>query len=52
MNGTSVGETMIINDRKVVILSMDIEEWCHLDYLDTSNCNISYSMLDGIDINN
>ena len=35
---------------KTVVLSMDIEDWYHLDYLDTKECNISYSLLDGIDV--
>ena len=41
---------MIINDRKLVILSMDIEDWYHLDYFDSTNCNKNYSLLDGIDV--
>jgi len=28
---------------------MDIEEWYHLDYFDSSHCNQEYSMLDGIE---
>ena len=41
---------MIINDRRLVILSMDIEDWYHLDYFNSSDCNKNYSLLDGIDI--
>ena len=33
-----------------MILSMDIEDWYHLDYFNSSDCNKNYSLLDGIDI--
>ena len=35
---------------KVAVLTMDIEDWYHLDYFDSMQCNKQYSMLDGIDI--
>ena len=35
---------------KYAVLSIDIEDWYHLDYFDTGACNINYSMLDGIDV--
>ena len=34
---------------RYAILSMDIEDWQHLDYFDTSKCDPSYTMLDGLD---
>lgn len=34
---------------KNVVLSMDVEDWYHLDYFDRSFCDKSHSMLDGID---
>jgi len=35
---------------KYAILSMDVEEWYHLDYFNNDKCNRNYSMLDGIDV--
>lgn len=34
---------------KKVVLSMDVEDWYHLDYFDASACDTSQSMLDGLD---
>ena len=34
---------------KYAIISMDIENWYHLDYLKDTGCDQSYSMLDGLD---
>jgi polysaccharide deacetylase family protein (PEP-CTERM system associated) len=34
---------------KHVVLSMDVEEWYHLDYFDQTQCDTSQSMLDGLD---
>ncbi len=34
---------------KYAILSMDIENWYHLDYFKGKECDQSYSMLDGLD---
>jgi len=34
---------------KYAILSMDIENWFHLDYFRNKECDQSYSMLDGLD---
>jgi peptidoglycan/xylan/chitin deacetylase (PgdA/CDA1 family) len=31
------------------LLSMDIEDWIHVDYLNRHSCDTSYTMLDGID---
>ncbi|MBH49861.1 MAG: polysaccharide deacetylase [Candidatus Marinimicrobia bacterium] len=33
---------------KTVVLSMDIEDWYHLDYFNGLKCDKTYSMLDGI----
>lgn len=41
---------MITYNTKVVILSMDIEDWYHLDYFDNSRCEKNYTLLDGIDV--
>ena len=35
---------------KTAVLSMDIEDWYHLDYFKRDQCDESYSMLDGLDI--
>ena len=34
---------------KKVILSLDVEDWFHLDYFDRNECNISNSLLDGLE---
>jgi peptidoglycan/xylan/chitin deacetylase (PgdA/CDA1 family) len=34
---------------KYAVLSMDIEDWYHLDYLSGKACDRTYSMLDGLD---
>lgn len=33
---------------KQAVLSMDVEDWYHLDYFDRSLCDKSFSMLDGL----
>lgn len=33
-----------------VVLSLDIEDWYHLDYFDESACDREHSLLDGIDV--
>lgn len=35
---------------KYAVLSMDVEDWYHLDYLDRSRCDVSRSLLDGLDV--
>lgn len=35
---------------KKVILSMDVEDWYHLDYFERSECNLDKSLLDGLDV--
>jgi len=35
-------------DKKYAVLSMDIEDWYHLDYFSGKNLDKSYSMLDGL----
>lgn len=34
---------------KKVVLSLDVEDWFHLDYFDRYKCNISNSLLDGVE---
>ena len=34
---------------KKVILSLDVEDWFHLDYFDRSECSVSDSLLDGLE---
>lgn len=34
--------------KRQVVLSMDIEDWYHLDYFDNMQCDNNYSLLDGI----
>ena len=34
---------------KKAVLSIDVEDWYHLDYFDRRKCDTSYSMLDGLD---
>lgn len=35
---------------KKVILSLDVEDWYHLDYFRRSECNTNNSLLDGLDV--
>ncbi len=35
---------------KKVVLSMDVEDWYHLDYFNRSECNQNKSLLDGLDV--
>ena len=35
--------------KKYAILSMDVEDWYHLDYFINKNFDRSYSLLDGLD---
>lgn len=35
---------------KKVILSIDVEDWYHLDYFERSECNKGSSLLDGLDV--
>lgn len=35
---------------KKAVLSIDVEDWFHLDYLDRHNCDTKYTMLDGLGI--
>lgn len=35
---------------KKVILSMDVEDWYHLDYFNRNDCNTNESLIDGLDI--
>ena len=37
------------NGKKYAVFSLDIEEWYHLDYFNKSQCNVAYSMLDGVE---
>ena len=34
---------------KTAVISIDVEEWFHLEYFDRSKCNESLSVLDGLD---
>jgi len=38
-----------VDMNRYALLSMDIEDWIHVDYFDRRFCNASYSMLDGLD---
>ncbi|MDA7934092.1 polysaccharide deacetylase family protein [Akkermansiaceae bacterium] len=40
------------SSRKVAVISMDVEDWYHLDYFDKSRCDqeIKNSMLDGVSV--
>lgn len=35
---------------KKVILSIDVEDWYHLDYFNREDCDTEYSMLDGLEV--
>ena len=35
---------------KKAILSIDVEDWYHLDYFNREECDTSYSMLVGLDV--
>jgi polysaccharide deacetylase family protein (PEP-CTERM system associated) len=37
-------------ERRIAVLSMDIEDWYHLDYFERGRCDQSYSMLDGLEV--
>lgn len=50
INGISVGETTTTYSSKSVVLSMDIEDWYHLEYFDRHICDKHYSLLDGINV--
>lgn len=36
--------------KKKAVLSLDVEDWYHLDYFDRSECDTSISLLDGLDV--
>src|SRR5690554_2563056 len=36
--------------KKYTVLSMDVEDWYHLDYFDKNNCDQSQTTLDGLDV--
>ena len=35
---------------KYAVLSLDIEDWYHLDYFPKNKSDLEYSMLDGLDV--
>lgn len=35
---------------KKVVLSIDVEDWYHLDYFDRHECDTNNSLLDGLDV--
>ena len=35
---------------KKAVLSLDVEDWYHLDYFDQSECDVNNSLLDGLDV--
>jgi polysaccharide deacetylase family protein (PEP-CTERM system associated) len=35
---------------KYAVLTLDVEDWYHLDYFDRSECNTNISLLDGLDV--
>jgi len=35
---------------RLAVLSMDVEDWYHLDYLDKTRCDREYSLLDGLEV--
>lgn len=35
---------------KKAVLSLDVEDWYHLDYFNREECDTSYSLLDGLDV--
>ena len=41
---------MRMKQDKIAVLSFDVEDWYHTEYLDAASCDRSYSMLDGIDV--
>ena len=34
---------------KKAVLTLDVEDWYHLDYFDRFECNTNNSLLDGLD---
>ncbi len=47
---TGDGRWMASSASRVAVLSMDIEDWYHVGYLDRGTCDERYSMLDGLDV--
>jgi polysaccharide deacetylase family protein (PEP-CTERM system associated) len=41
---------MNMKPNKIAVLSMDIEDWYHTEYLKGTSCDRSYTMLDGLDV--
>lgn len=39
-----------VDPDRLAVLSMDVEDWYHVDYLDRERCDRTYSMLDGLDV--
>ena len=35
---------------KTAVITIDVEEWYHLEYFKNSNCDIKKSVIDGLDI--
>ena len=35
---------------KKAVLSLDVEDWYHLDYFDRYECDANNSLLDGLDV--
>ena len=35
---------------KKAVLTLDVEDWYHLDYFDRAECNTDTSLLDGLDV--
>jgi polysaccharide deacetylase family protein (PEP-CTERM system associated) len=41
---------MIIKKNKAAVLSFDVEDWYHTEYLKGTSCDRRYTMLDGLDV--
>lgn len=36
--------------KRTAVLSLDVEDWYHLDYFDRTRCDLSRSLLDGVEV--
>src|SRR3989442_648447 len=53
-SGKSVSATVHLSagspPKRTAVLSMDVEDWYHLDYFHRPSCDASCSLLDGLDV--
>lgn len=42
--------SMLASTGRVAVLTMDVEDWYHLDYFDRRSCDVRQSLLDGVEV--